>query len=395
VEGEFPGFAREAVSAFQNASAALRDGYVAANVAALRTAFAEWPPELVLAQHIVMQPFVVREALAGAAPYVVTEHGSALNFSVRACEGLVPFALAGLEGAGCVATVSAGARDDVIAWAAQQGLDIADKTVAMPPGIDAEVFAPAGTRQESIDAMKARVALPDGFDVGPEDDILAYAGTLRYTKGVQHAVAALPLIAPARGRRQRLLIAGNGPARGPLGELASLTAAGETAAARDLVAREADLQSPPEWGDVAVDALPLADGPSVAFLGHLGHAQLASVFAAADVALVPSVFPEAAALVNVEALAAGALPLASYHSGMVSLDESLAARLEDDVFTSLVPDGHHTRRIADAVVHVLGRYPTADEAFRERVHTIALELYPTWEGTANAYLALARTSETD
>jgi glycosyltransferase involved in cell wall biosynthesis len=394
MEGPFPGFAREDVTAFQDASGEALKRYLTANVAALRTAFARWPPDLVLAQHLIMQPFVVRTALADAppgdaAPYVVTEHGSALNFSVRACEALVPFALDGLAGAAVVAAVSAGAHDDLVAWSAQHGLDIADKAVALPPGIDAERFAPAGSRQEAIEAMLARVELPKGFDVLPDDDILVFAGSVRNTKGVQHAVAALPLVAQARGKRLRLLIAGEGPARAPLEELATLTAAGEEAAARAAVARHEQLQSPVEWGDVVADAPPLPDGPCVAFLGHLDHAQLASVFAAADVTLAPSVFPEAAALVNVEALAAGALPLAGYHSGMASLDDFLAETFHDEVFTSLAPGPDLTGRLAAAVVHVLARYPTADAAFRMRVHEIALSRYPTWEGTAESYLEMA------
>jgi glycosyltransferase involved in cell wall biosynthesis len=393
VEGPFPGFARADVTAFQNASAQSRDRYVASNVAALRTVFAEWPPEIVLAQHIIMQPFVVRSALAGAAPYLVTEHGSALNFSVRTCGDLVPFALDGLAGAAAVAAVSPGARDDLVDWAAQHGLDIAAKTVSVQPGVDAELFAPAGDRQTAIEAMKARIALPAAFEVGPGDDILVYAGGLRSTKGVQHAVAALPLIARARGKRLRLLIAGDGPAKGSLEELSALVASGESAAAREAVRRCEQLQSPPEWGEVVVDAPSLADGNSAAFLGHLDHAKLASVFAVADAALVPSVFPEAAALVNVEALAAGALPLASYHSGMVSLDDSLARALGDEVFRSLVPGRGLTRGLAESVVHVLDEYPTADAAFRMRVHEIARSLYPTWEGAASAYLDMARRHE--
>jgi len=389
VEGPFPGFAPQDVTAFQNATAEDRDRYIASNVAALRTVFAQWPPELVLSQHLIMQPFVVRTALAGSAPYIVTEHGSALNFSVRTCRDLVPFAIEGLVGAAVVATVSTGARDDLVAWSAQQGLDIAGKTVALPPGIDAGRFAPVGDRRAAIDSMLARVALPQGFDIRTDDDVLAFAGGLRNTKGVQHAVAALPLIAQSRRKRQRLLVAGDGPASEPLGELSTLTAAGGSEAARNAVARYEQLQSPPEWGDVVVDAPPLPAGPSVAFLGHLDHAQLASVLAAADVALVPSVFPEAAALVNVEAFAAGALPLASYHSGMASLDDFLAETFDDEVFTSLAPGPGLTSRLAAAVVHVLDRYPTADPAFRMRVHGIALSRYPTWEGTADAYLALA------
>jgi glycosyltransferase involved in cell wall biosynthesis len=389
VEGPFPGFAREDVSAFQNVSAAARDRYVDSNVRALRTIFAEWPPELVLSQHLIMQPFVVRTALAGAAPYLITEHGSALNFSVRRCEALVRFALDGLAGAAAVATVSPGACDDLVAWSAQHGLDIAEKTVSLLPGIDAELFAPAASRQVAIDAMLSQVELPSGFDVRPDDDILVFAGALRGTKGVQHAVAALPLIAQHRGRRQRLLIAGDGPSRMPLEELSVLTAAGESAGARRAVARQEDLHSPAEWGDVVADAPPLPDGPSVAFLGHVDHAQLSSVFAAADAALIPSVFPEAAALVNAEAFSAGALPLAAYHSGMASLDDFLAETFRDDSFTSLTSGDDLTRRLATLVVQVLDRYPTADPAFRMRVHEIALSRYPTWEGTAAAYLKMA------
>jgi len=392
VHGAFPGFAAADVTAFQDAAPDAIERYVAANVRALRTVFAEWPPDLVLAQHLIMQPHVVRAALAGLAPYLVTEHGSALNFSVRTCEELVPFALDGLEGAAAVATVSQGACDDLIAAAAGWGADIACKTVVLPPGIDAELFTPAASREAALEAMGSRVDLPSAYDVRADDDVLAYAGTLRRTKGVQHAIAALPLIAAARGKRVRLLVAGGGPALGPLEQLAERISSGDSDAARRTVAAHDDLQSPAEFGAVVVDAPPLPDGPSVAFLGHVDHAQLASVFAAADVALVPSVFPEAAALVNIEAMAAGALPLSAYHSGMIALDDFLAETFEDEAFRSLASGADFTRRLAQLAVHALNTYPTADPRFRSRIHGTALSRYPTWDGTARAYLHLADTS---
>lgn len=74
---------------------------------------------------------------------------------------------------------------------------------------------------------------------------------------------------------------------------------------------------------------------------------------------------------------------------MAALDDSLAAAFHDGVFTSLVAAGDLTSRLAESVVHVLGRYPTADPAFRARVHEIARGLYPTWEDTANAYRKMA------
>jgi glycosyltransferase involved in cell wall biosynthesis len=389
VEGAFPGFSRKDVTAFQSANADARDRYVDSNVLALRRVFAEWPPELVLSQHLIMQPFVVRTALEGTAPYFVTEHGSALNFSVRRCKELVPFALDGLGDASAVVTVSPNARDDLVTWSGRHGLDIAEKTVWIPPGVDADLFAPAGDRRAAIESMLSRVELPPGFDVRPDDDVLVFAGALRATKGVQHAIASLPLIAHRRGKRVRLLIAGDGPARAPLEELSALTAGGDVAAARRLVARERELGSPEEWGEVVADAPPLLEGPSAAFLGHVDHTRLSSVFAAADVALAPSVFPEAAALVSSEALSAGALPLAAYHSGMVALADVLADALHDTSFTSLISGHNLTRRIADSVVELLDRYPTTDPGFRQRVREIASNRYPTWEGTADSYLRMA------
>ena len=393
VEGEFPGFAREQVAAFQNASAQQRDHYVASNIAALRTIFARWTPDLVLAQHLIMQPFVVKEALAGQGRYLVTEHGSALNFSVRCSEGLVPFALEGLAGATAVAAVSQPACEDLIAWAAGHDLDIAPKTVTMPPGIDATTFACAPDRSAALAKLRELVRIPAGFDIRENDDILVFAGSVRNTKGIQHVVAALPLIAQLRGRRVRLLVAGDGPARTPLEQFVALTAAGDTAGARAAVSRVTQLQSPAEWGDAVVDAPPMADGPSVAFLGHLDHHQLASVFAAADVALVPSVFPEAAALVGAEALMSGALALVTYQSGLQALGDLLAESFHDPVFTSLVPDGCLTARLAASVADVLDRYPTRGAVFRDKVRETALRRYPTWEGVAAACLELAAKGE--
>ena len=76
VDGPFAGFDRSAIKTFQDAPDDWIGTHIAANVAALRTAFARWAPDVVLAQHAIMQPYVVREALGGRASYVVTTHGS-------------------------------------------------------------------------------------------------------------------------------------------------------------------------------------------------------------------------------------------------------------------------------------------------------------------------------
>jgi len=389
VEGFFPPFERANVHGFQNASVEMRERYVSRNVRALRTVFGEWTPDLVLAQHLIMQPYVVSQALEGRSPYVVTEHGSALNFSVRVNVELVPYALEGLAGAQRVATVSQGACDDLISWAAGHGQSIDRKTIVMSPGIDAGLFTPATDREAALATLAQRVALPSGFDLTADDDILVYAGSVRPTKGIQHLVAALPLISRLLARPVRLMVAGGGPARGPLEKLWTLLDFGDTDAAIRLVRSEPLLQSPPEFGEVVLDTPSSVDNGSAAFLGHIEHEQLAAVLAAADVCVVPSVFPEAAALVNIEGLAAGALPLASYHSGMVALDDFLAESLDDRTFVGLVAGPDFTSRLAALVTHLLEAYPTKDRTFRGGIHELAVRRYPTWESTAREYAAMA------
>lgn len=388
VHGPFPGFTADRVATFQDAEPGVRERYIAENVTALRAVFDRWPTELVLAQHLIMQPFVVRAALDGRAPYIVTEHGSALNFSVRRNAALVPYAVRGLEGASTVATVSTAARDDLVAWASQHGLDIASKTAALPPGVAYETFVPGGGRSETIDRLWKMVRPPAGFEITPDDDVIAYAGALRATKGIQHLVAALPLVANRRGRPTRLLVAGAGPARAPLEHLARFTASGDTAGARVIVDSEGDLRSPRENGEVVAGERGSASADcAVAFLGHLDHEQLARMFAASDIAVVPSIFPEAAALVSMEALASGALPLVAYHSGMAPLADYLARELDAPELASLNLGDDLTARLAHLTVRVLERFPTGESDFRRRLHELAAARYPSWESTADHYLA--------
>ncbi len=341
VDGPFPGFAGDRVAAFQDSPAGWIERYAQENLAALGAAFAAWPPEVVLANHAMMQPHLVKHALGGRAPYVATVHMSELNFSVKQDPRLVPYTLDGLDAATAVVTVSAASARDVTAWASQQDLEIAAKTCTVAPGVDTGTFVPPAGREAAIEALRREVPLPPAFELDPEDRIIACAGRLMWTKGPQHAVAALPLIA-THHPRVRLLIAGDGPARVPLERLAGFLGEGDEEAARALSLAEPELRTPAEFGSVIPKSLPHLRGlpvgtPSVAFLGHLSSAQLGRVFACADVALAPSVFPEAVGLVAIEALSAGALPVASYHSGLASVIDPVAGFLADPAFQALVP----------------------------------------------------------
>lgn len=404
VEGPFPGFERDRVTAFHHSSPEWLEEYAQANIQALRTAFAAWPPDVVLANHAMMQPYIVRQALGGAAPYVATVHGSELNFSVKNDPRLVPYTLEGLEAAAAVVTVSADSGQDVVAWARREGLEIGSRTHTVTPGVDMRTFSPAPDRESALSALRRDVPLPEGYRPAPEDRIIAYAGRLMWTKGIQHAVAALPLIAArfsADSSRVHLFVAGEGPAQAPLERLAALLRVGDQEAALALAASEIELQTLPDFGPVVSPTPPVvspsplgprgrADAWSLAFLGHLTSAQLGRVFAAADISLAPSVFPEAVGLVTTEALAAGALPIATYHSGLASVVDVVADSLGDPALKGLTSGRWLTEGLARLVVHALEHYPTADPVFRSRLSELCRLRFPSWEQVARRYLELAR-----
>ena len=77
--------------------------YLAANVAAVRDVAAAAGPDAALANHIVMGPVILARALAGAIPYAVKIHGSALEYTVRPhLERFGRYAREGLAGASVV-----------------------------------------------------------------------------------------------------------------------------------------------------------------------------------------------------------------------------------------------------------------------------------------------------
>lgn len=387
VDGPFAGFPRAGVRTLHEAPDDWLEVYVAQNVSALRTAFDAWAPDLVLAQHAVMQPYVVREALGGRCPYVVTSHGSELNFSLKVDPRLVPYGIDGLRDAAAVVAVSPAAAADLVGWAASHDLDIAEKTNTIAPGIDISLFTPAPSREAAIAELCTRVDLPPGFDLSPADEILAFAGRVGWNKGIQHAVVALSLIS-AKRPGVKLLVAGVGPAKDALTRLAALLSAGDLIGARELALSDSELRTTEEYGPLIPDGEHDLGPARVAFLGHLPSADVARMFATADIALAPSTFPEAAALVTSEGLSSGALPIVTYQTGLRMLADIECRALDDPTFCSLIPGRNLSLGIAEQVARQLDRYPTADAQFRRRLHGIAVEHFPSWLAVARHHVEL-------
>ncbi len=206
------------------------------------------------------------------------------------------------------------------------------------------------------------------------DDVLIFIGRLIANKGLESVIAALPLILNARPDA-KLVVVGHGPMR-ESGE-ALLYALGQ--GDEKLVRRLAKLGRALEGGVGPWDRLlgwldwlggPMPDdlNPAryfqmaretltpdrVVFTGYLTHAQLRHLLPCADVAMFPSIVPEAGPLVFFEALASGVFPLGTNFAGMAANIDDAAAHLPpaDAELMRLRPEAGHT--VADIAANTLG-----------------------------------------
>ena len=260
------------------------DAYVAANAAAIRELL---PADRVLVNHVLLGGAV---GAAAGAPFVVKAHGSELEYSMRGNERLSRLGADALERASAVYVGSAhirGVLEDVVGHV--------DRVHEVPPGVDVDEFVP-DDRTTALAALIAEAERddPDGDARHPdpgnatrfaeffasEAPTVLYFGKLIENKGVQVLFEAL------RGLDARAVIVGFGDYRDELEALAP---------------------------------------PGTLFTGALEHRHLVHLLPLVDVAVVPSIFPEAFGMVAAEAAAAGVPPLVANHSGLAEVAAGIAA----------------------------------------------------------------------
>jgi glycosyltransferase involved in cell wall biosynthesis len=276
-EGLLPVFVLDAYDSLdarllQDFTPAQRDAYVEANARAVRALL---PADLLFANHVLMGGLVGR---ASGARYVVKAHGSELEYSIRGNEGLVRLA------AGALAQ----------AEAVYVGSDHVDRVYEIPPGVDVDDFAPR-PREQALAALvaEARRDPDDGDERHPDrgnaerfaqffarsEPTVVFFGKLIENKGVQLLLEALD------GLDARAVVVGFGSYRAELESIAP---------------------------------------PGTLFTGALDHRHLVHLLPLCDVAVVPSIFPEAFGMVAAEAAAAGVPPLVADHSGLAEVAAGIA-----------------------------------------------------------------------
>jgi glycosyltransferase involved in cell wall biosynthesis len=264
-----------------------RERFVEANAAALRTLL---PADLVFANHVLLGAPV---GAASGARFAVKAHGSELEYSLRGNDGLVAWARESLAGAEAVFVGSAHIRQVL-----EEVVGHVDRVHEVPPGVDIEEFRPEPrdealahlleeARRDPPNPGNAQERLPDEGNaerlasfLGGDEPTVLYFGKLLYNKGVHLLLEAL------RRVDARAVVVGFGDYR-------------------------AELEA--------------AAPPRTLFTGPLEHRHLVHLLPLADVAVVPSIFPEAFGMVAAEAAAAGCPPLVARHSGLAEIAVGLEA----------------------------------------------------------------------
>jgi len=255
-----------------------RDAYVEANAAALRQL---GPADLVFVNHVLLGAPV---GAASGLRYRVKAHGSELEYALRGREDLARWGADTLAGAEVVFAGSEHIREVL-----EEVCGHVDRVEVVPPGVDVDEFRPE-PRGEALAALveEARRDPDDGDERHPDpgnaarfaeffaDDAptVLYFGKLIENKGVHVLLEALD------GLEARAVVVGFGDHREELERLAP---------------------------------------PGTLFTGALEHRHLVHLLPLCDVAVVPSIFPEAFGMVAAEAAAAGVLPVVSAHSGLAEV----------------------------------------------------------------------------
>ncbi|RLC75892.1 MAG: hypothetical protein DRI81_11115 [Chloroflexi bacterium] len=342
--------------------------------------------DVIHAHHTVLPPYVARLVKKELGiPYVVTIHGSIIEYVVLRDARYKHYATEGLRGAGSIVVLN----QDVRARVLKICPDIEPSLAQIPVGVDGDTFHPLPIERrpavvnrliQHLDARKklgktaqlqrqtwqavksigeeemavAAFDLQSRYNASypdadlphklaqidwQKDNVLIYFGKLLFDKGVHCLIAALPNIMAA-APNTKLLIIGSGMDR----EFFEIGVAALDQGRLDCFrqAMQAGMAGRKEHATFykymtrfleSIDQAAYAARArgrmlqNIIFTGYMTRADLAALLPCARVALVPSIIKEAFPLVSIESLACGVIPMASYFSGLAPVLEEVAAAL--------------------------------------------------------------------
>ncbi|MHA1470920.1 MAG: glycosyltransferase family 4 protein [Candidatus Asgardarchaeia archaeon] len=367
--------------------------YINRNVNAMSLFFDDVKFDIIHANHLVMMPYIASLLSEKYhVPFVITPHGSSLEYTIQKDSRYLKYAVKGLTKASFVLPGNENFQNRLINFFKEKVYNLKEKMRIVPLGVNTKLFAPAPIGQrykvlselieklktekggktktdemnflrqiqtaskDKIDEILRNVpqysqrkpdeSLPEKLErLDPERDrIVAFVGRLIPGKGIHNFLFAIMPLLP-KYNDLKVIIAGAGPMR-EWGEW--IVYAGSKGDA-DL------LKSLIDWGVKNFDTEKWLwnsliayfennthqienitfDCNRVIFTGFIEHKYLAPLLAFTEIACFPSLVPESFGLVLLEAASAGAIPIASYFSGFKSILNSFKEVLPEQNFELL------------------------------------------------------------
>ena len=283
--------------------------------------------EILHANHVVLMPAVAaRVRAATGIPYVMTVHGSTIEYVINRDPRYLSYAQEGLSQAERVIVLNRDVRERTLTICPSA------RVIEVSVGVDTDLFRPALDRQ-----VKDTMATPT----------VIYVGKLSLEKGVHCLLAAAPIIL-TRAPCARLLVVGDGIARQSMEALVATLSQGDLVTAEQAMHQAADTSHEAQfipyvtrfWQTVnRAEYLAYAQSARlrerITFTGYLPLKEVARHMSQATLNVIPSLVKEAFPLVSVEALASGVLLVASAYGGLIPI--------LDEIGQALGPIGHKAR----------------------------------------------------
>ena len=353
------------------------------------------------ANHMVYQPVAALSACQKTqTPLIVFPHGSAIEYTIKLDKRFKRLGLQGILGCQGLIVGNREVQNRILGLYPDQRELILDKSCIVGVGVDTSLFQPVEIirRGESIKKLirskggggknpKLTTELHerimngeleavrdywDGYDHSlPDTDlndhlrripwdqhILLFVGALTVGKGLQSLITALPFVLQ-KHPQTHLVIVGAGAYREVLEAYVFAIESSNQELIEHFINKGKDLdrnELTGPWEDVKhflsqnqhLETL-LKIGKEIEnhvhFLGRLDHSRLQYLFPCADLAIFPSVIPEAYPLVLMESLSNGVLPMVSYFSGFKDGVDELTPFLGESIIDKIKIPIENDRRV--------------------------------------------------
>jgi len=429
------------VKSFTNLSDSELAEYHDISCIALKAILTEHSLDILHCNHVTYQPQIAEQVcMETNTPYIIYPHGSAIEYTVKTDERYFNKVRESLQLTDGLIIGNNEVKQRLVNLYPELKNQIDEKSQIVGVGVDTSLFTSCAEsdRQKSLDSLISMQLgggkpaaltreLEEKLDAGNinavteyrnnyvqkladeeisekltkidlNSPVLLFVGALTAGKGLQGLLCAMCTALKQKPDLQ-LVIVGAGAYRETLEGLVHLLSTRNLPMLKSIASQGFDLDfsdNTGAWEDVeyylenhADDLLECADRlkDNVHFVGRLNHDQLKHLFPVVDLAVFPSVVPEAYPLVLMESLSNGVLPMVSYFSGFTDGIDELADVIPEDLLSLMRIPMDNNKRIsvmADNLDKILSSDQFRD--IRPRLREVAQDRYD-WSLRAEQMIA--------